>query len=306
MAKFTKITVPYLRWLISNGFGHGYFDDFKSLLWLRKGNSTWKSGQELGHLPGYTKNFNFFSWEEGRCARLFWWLGAEDIREQMAAWPFAHSRPAIAANLEDHVDRIPGTYEIARDAGIDLGIWPTTSIPYFMSIDLAVTLPAEFRRRLLLTSVKPRKKIELAGPTDRLKERMDLERLYAKVVDSKYLQVDGDIAPKALLDNVDLYMPSTRVLRKLRHPDWRPRVLRFRDEMRRQLDDLSLIDNRRRAERIAGLPREVADQAFNAFAWRGLDIDLRKEVLMTYPAVRGGEAFRRTFGRFIFSQGDPQ
>jgi hypothetical protein len=169
---------------IAEGRGQGHGNHYRPWLRVTRKNSSPKSNQVVGRLPGYCRQGNFFALSEWSIALALVWLGVVDVREQFPLWPMEHAHPLAGAQGTENLQlgNCRGLLDSARDAGIPHGVWPGTNIPYVATIDLMVTMNTLSRSSpaLVALSAKPVRTPSDINPDSRVTERLELERRYSK------------------------------------------------------------------------------------------------------------------------------
>jgi hypothetical protein len=175
-----KVTTEKLAKWIAEGRGLGAGDKYQPWEQITRSRASPFSNLNLIPVPHLTRLAHFLSRGEREFGLLLWWLGAEDVREQYPLWPWPHRQPldqtrAGEAQRESH----PGMASVAKEAGIRLRNYPGLRVPVVLSIDFLVTVPPIVGpHRLVGFSCKPRALYIQAASTDRLRERLELDRRY--------------------------------------------------------------------------------------------------------------------------------
>jgi hypothetical protein len=144
---------------IRAGYGSGRGDAYKPWLRIRRRMSSPVSKQVFCNLTLRSTNHHLLSGLEYKTALLNSWLGPKELRECLPLWPESHPHPqsGLHTSTEKRLDPSPGLLEIARDAGIEHGVFPGTRIPYVATNDLAFWVPTEVPliNQLVFVSCKP-------------------------------------------------------------------------------------------------------------------------------------------------------
>ncbi len=296
------MTLPRLRSQILEGRGVGVGDAYQPWIRVTKRNTSSKSNQSIAHMPGFTRQLHFLSRGEKHFAHLLLWLGVVDVREQFPLWPWPHPHPMrelTASPWPEH----PGVSAIAREAGIALRPYAGLSVPAILSIDQFVTLPPRGDvPRLVGVSCKPLSKLLDAAPSDRIRERLELDRRYCDVAQLKHLLVHPEQIPKTLCRQLDWLAPLM--------PRGKLNVLCASGSYRTFVERLHELAYNR--------PLQVAaKEASNGLNWPGpairfcthtavwrldVDADVLQPLSMHEPLRPGGRAARDILRKNIFGE----
>lgn len=267
-----------------NGRGAGDVEEYQPWIRVRRSLSSPVSNLYVWHTPLYARRgLHLLSGIERSAALAFLWLGATEIREQFPMWPDAHSAPCFLPGLTE--DRtIPGLLEIADLAGIEHGVYPGTSIPYVGTIDLMTLAGMASAQRLFAISCKPKDKLVGDG-SQRVNERLELERLYALELNATSIIFHEQSIPKQLATNLDWFMPTHSELLAFRSST---RLADFAGAFNLYADNDSIFNCRKRAAHATSLADTAESHAhFRAAVWLGLiDMDLTRQVRLSRPIVR--------------------
>lgn len=272
------------------GFGTGHGAAYRPWLTLRRKNPSKSSNQVAAYLFLQRRHGFFFSRGEYQIALLLLWLGVDDLREQFPIWPIAHPHPLFGALGTEEV-QFPyskGLLDIAKEAGIDHGVYPGTNIPYVATMDFMLTIRVGGDFRQVAVSCKPFCTLE-----DEIKwrtlERLELERRYAAHNKIRYIVLNSQIVPILMAGQLEWCFACSH---KADIPQVAPAVETFAAEFA-STPDLSIADAVRRASELSKLSLKDGWIAFRHCAWnQRIDVDLSKQILTTYPAPRGGRALR--------------
>lgn len=126
------MTAEKLSNLIRLGLGSGRDDYYKSWIRIRRRVSSPISNLYSLANPLHTRPLQLLSGLEFQAANTALWLSCGEIREQHPLWPWEHRHPKSGRNgqLDSRLGKVTGLLEIAKDAGIDHGVYPGTHIPF--------------------------------------------------------------------------------------------------------------------------------------------------------------------------------
>ncbi|RTL26928.1 MAG: hypothetical protein EKK47_19905 [Burkholderiales bacterium] len=178
---YTQRKLSAVSHAIRAGYGQGRGDAFKPWIRIRRNFSSPTSHQVFDSVGLHTRNHHFLSALEFHTALLVSYVGASELRECLALWPYEHPHPnsGLDDDVDARLDAVPGLIEIARKAGIDHGCFVGTTVPYIASIDLMFRIRLGRTWRLLGISCKPK---DITEKSTRAQERIELDRLYCQSV----------------------------------------------------------------------------------------------------------------------------
>lgn len=204
-----KMTMQKLLRLIRAGYGQGHLHRYKP--WLRVTKHDYSPVSNVGHLQSNIKGrlHHVRALSEGRSAILVYWLGAFDLRDQYPVWPWTHEHLSWGLDGQKRLPMLPGLMEIARQASIEHGVYPGTTLPYVATLDLVSTWrKADGGYYFVAHECKPRDLVFDADPLSRTKERLQLTRLYLKVAELRQHLVHAEDYPSRLFVNLDALRPT--------------------------------------------------------------------------------------------------
>lgn len=292
------MTWDKLNTRLRQGFGTGHGANYQPWLTLRRKNPSKCSNQVAAYLFPLRRHGFYFSRGEYQIALLLLWLEVSDLREQFPMWPVAHPHPLYGAPGAEHLQHpySPGLLQIAREAGIDHGVFPGTNIPYVATLDFLITIRTESNPRLVAISCKPFSTLE-----DEIKwrtlERLELESRYALHNKLRYRVVNSRFVPALMAGQLEWCFAFSCI-------DDIPQVAPALSEFAAEFEftaGLSISDAVCRASQLSGLNLEDGWIAFRHCVWtQRIDLDLSQPILMTYPANRGGRELRRRLQHKLF------
>ncbi len=280
------ITQTKLSQHIKAGYGLGRDERYRSWIRIRRKLSSPVSNLHSLCVPTHERALQLLSGLEYSAATVACWLGASEIREQNPAWPEPHQHPSTGRHpdLDRKFPPVRGLLEIAKEAGIDHGVYPGTRIPFVATIDFTLTVGPWHDSRLVQWSCKPRELLDSAPNRQRMAERIAMESLYSREVGSLHRVIDGTQFPKLLVPNLNWLQPlrdeATTLLCHDRLQDFGRALMQ--DHLSRSLQGTTLIAAQR--TRVAA---HQAHAYFRAAAWYGhIDIDLSSHIVMSRPLKR--------------------
>jgi hypothetical protein len=280
------MTVERLAKAISQGYGSGRYEDYKSWIRIRRKLSSPVSNLHAMRVPMYDRSLQLLSGLEHKASNVLLWLGCREVREQFPLWPDAHDHPLMGCHREIDARRRPvkGLLEICREAGIKHGFYPGTRIPFVATIDFAITLGTWDTERMVFWSCKPRELLDSAPNRKRMHERIEMEILYAKSVGARHVVIDGTQFPDRLSAQLDWLRPLKEEIDFAVN-----KVLLgiYATSLMQVADGRSLMEAKKCAARAVKIDGELAEAYFRAAAWQGLiDIDLGHEIQVWKPLRR--------------------
>jgi hypothetical protein len=295
MGRAPKVSWDRVYSLLASGHGTGFGEDYLPPLQIKRWNPSPMSVQVLKPLPPFLRRCHFFSHSEWFLALLFSWIGAL-IREQYPCWPWPHQHPEYGRRPE--VDTtLPwsdGMISICRDMGISHGCFVGTDIPYFWTMDLALTLPwvDNPARACCLVSIKPleSERYLYIDPLDRGPEKLEAERRYSKALGVPYFIGDRSLFPGPLFSQLE-FLAASAIL-----PDRNPlraTLRRFLDAHGNDLAIYPLSDIPARLQLDYGVTSNHATFLLNHILWHQLvDCDLSINTKNSLPPRPGGRTLR--------------
>lgn len=269
---------------IHAGYGQGRGDNFNPWIRIRRNFSSPTSYQIFDSVGIHTRNHHFLSALEFHTALLVSYLGASELRECLALWPYDHPHPdsGLDEEADEPLDPATGLLEIARQAGIDHGCFVGTTVPYIASIDLMFRMPIGPKWRLVGISCKPG---DIARQSARAQERIELDRLYCASVGAHHMHEDGAAFNLDLIRQVAWMRPLVSDLRAHRGTN---RLADFCARFDEYATEQCVSDSAIAAGRRSGLNPQEAYMFFRLGVWLHLiDVDLSERVQMRRQIKRG-------------------
>lgn len=289
------MTRAKLQSLIVQGFGQGRNDDYKSWITVTRGNAPRMSNHTIAMGSIGSRPMHFLSALEHRAGRVATWLGAQELRPQFPLFPW-RGHPHPMAGLDQSYDAslpvMPGLLEIAHEAGIDHGGYVgSPDLPYVATSDFVARFGPTRKQQLTFWTVKPVGVLEAEKPGSRMRQRIELERLYAEKAGGRHVLFDGEQVSDTLTANLDWLEPPRYERTDAAEITCRGR---FVEVFNAHDADIALRDRISSASTAIGVDIANGQRMFRAAAWlTDIDIDLRARVLMSAPMRSGGKAHKQ-------------
>lgn len=291
MARVPKVTWEGIEGMISTGFGSGFGENYKSLLQIKRWNTSPVSVQVVKPVPPFMRKCHFFSLSEWYLALLFAWIGAQ-VREQFPMWPWEHPHPEYDRNpkVDATLPWSEGMQSICNDMGIKHGFFVGTDIPYIWTMDLCLHLPwvNTPAKACCLVSVKPleSERYLYVDPLDRGPEKLEAERRYAQAIEVPYFLGDRSLYPGPLFAQLE-YLADAAVL-PCNH-QWFTTLGRFLNKYGTDISTYPLVDVSERLKVDFDATTEQAAFLLNHMLWNQLvDCDLSLPIKTSLPPRPGG------------------
>jgi len=288
-----------LQKMILDGWGQGRGEEFKPFLRISRGNPSRSSSHVFTHLPIHRRSLHLMSGLEYKWALILGWLGADEIREGQPLWPMEHQH--LGCGLDSYVDRrlpsAPGLLDISKQAGIDHGVYPGTTILYVATNDLNARFPELEPWESVLVSCKPKVFIDLKP---RARERLELERLYCQAVSLRHVIATDEMLNDELVNQLDWLVPTRAEF--IRHMGT-ARMHDFCSAVNVAGERNTLHDALSTASMMVGVGTAMKNQLFRVGVWsRAIDLDLRQRIEMSRPPKRDGGATVRHFRQLVLGK----
>lgn len=289
------MTVGRLQGLILQGFGQGRGEGYTPWIRVTRGNAPRKSNHVVAVTHVQVRPLHLLSRLEYRAVRLAVWLGAVEVREQFPLWPWAggpHPMVGLDAERDGALPAMPGLLDIAKKAGIRHGHFVgAPDLPYVATTDLVIRVGDAPNERLAFWSCKPAAVLADPKKGPAAKERIELERLYARAVGAHHAVYDGTCEPGALSANLDWLEPPRSEMNDAALTVGRAAfALAFN-----KTNTEDATESRIQAAAAAlDMPLPLAQQHFRAAVWlRTIDADLSFPIVMSRPLITGGTRLKR-------------
>lgn len=298
-----KMTLNKLYKLIAEGRGQGHRDEYKPWLQVCRRNPSARGNQVVDVLPGYLRPSHFMARVEAHVALLCLYLGAWDVREQFPLWPVTHWHPL--ADLPEACSSaqrtMRGLIEIAEEAGIahgqEIG---SKGVPYVATVDLAVTLKCSAGARLAAISLKPHAEVRAADPTDRLVERLELERRYFAEAEAHHSIVEQKLLGKHTGGNLEMFSSGARLPMHLQNEC---RIAEFCGRLIDQAASRPIGAAIDAAAALMSLSATDANLLWRHGVWhRRIELDVTRPVRMDRPIVSRGKEIRAALSVELFGE----
>ena len=277
--------------LIAQGFGQGRNAAY--IPWIRVTRRFYSPVSNIArfYVTTQARGLHLLSRLEQSAALVAAWLGAQEIREQFAMFPWQHPHPRTGLDQERDVNfpSGPGYLEIARRKNLKHGYYVgSDNVPYVATCDLVLRFGEPPDDRLVFWNVKSEDALQ-SSPKSSAWRRITLEQEYAREVGAHHFIYDGTAVPKLLIANLDWLAPSpSEWICALRAAERSAFAAAFvATEASQSLEQRISVS----ADRI-GIELQRGQEAFRACAWAGqIDIDLTRAVVMSRPVVPSNKEF---------------
>jgi len=198
----------------------------------------------------------------------------------------------------------PGVSAIAREAGIELRPLAGSAVPPVLSIDQLITMTLQEGEvvRLVGVSCKPLSKLTTALPSDRIRERLELDRRYCAAGGFKHLLIHPEQISKTLRTQLDWLAPL-KSRAELFAVTASVSYQTFVERMRESAYSRPLYVAAKEASHdLSWSDRDIRFCTHTAL-WRlDLDADLLRPLCMLEPLQPGGLAARDALRKNIFGE----
>lgn len=282
------MTINKLENTVDEGRGQGHGLKYLPWLFIRRRNPSPVSNQVAGAiLPGLNRECCFLARTEWLIALMSYWLGALDVREQFPLWPWPHPHPLYGVPCCDwrNLPASPGLIEIAKEAGIDHGVFVGSKVPYVATTDLAVTVRVDPQPRLAAIAVKAEKPLLDSEPTDSVRSRLELERRYHAGLANPFTIATEELVSHTVAGNLVWMSSGASIHEEVATP---LQIAQFAELFERFAPAESIERGVSIASQKLGLAEQATSQVFRHCAWaRLIDLDLTLPIVMAYPPHRG-------------------
>jgi hypothetical protein len=139
------MTEQKLAKAIFEGYGTGPGETYRSWIRVRRRHSSPVSNLRSLHVPACARALQLLFGLEFAAANVAIWPRASEVREQHPLWPNPHPHPASGMHQDyDYylLGQVPGLLEVAKDVGIDHGVYPGTKRTPLICRTLGMTGPS--------------------------------------------------------------------------------------------------------------------------------------------------------------------
>lgn len=288
-----KFSLSKLSNAIREGRGIGKHDAYKPWIEVTRRTSSPCSNLSVVPVPHLTRLTHYLSRAEREFALFMWWLGADDVREQYPLWPWEHLHPATQLDPSFGTKYHPGMRAIAKEAGIPLHNYPGIDIPWILSIDLLVTVPAEINQsKLVGISCKPLEILYSGSPSDRELERLELDRRYCLAAAIPHRVAHPEQIHKELLVQLHWLSPIES-FKSLSNLTMSSQYLTYVERLTETAYDRPAWIASREAGKHVGWSSPIEQRAMKIAVWyQHVDVDVTRPVSTTRPFRCGGVAYR--------------
>lgn len=288
-----------MKSLIEQGFGQGRFEAYQAFIKVTRGLSSPNANLGVTQLAIHWRGMNLLSNDEIQMANLAVWLGAVEIREQfpLFPWPFIHPMAGLDPDRDRRLPPSPGLADIAREAGIELGVFVgADQVPYMATTDLVLLIGQPPRDRLVYWSIKPLAKMVVDDPYRTL-ERMELERRHAVAAGGLHCAIHRSEIGETLLSQIGWLQPMRSEMDGFLNGD---RLLDFAYWFDLQTEGQPISECTALAGLRCRMDVKEGHAAFRAAAWLGLiDIDLASPIVMSRPPQRDLVGFKASLQKSL-------
>jgi len=281
------VTWSVLQERINAGRGAGYGDDYLPWLWIHRKNVSGRGNQVVDPMPGYRRASHFLAQVEWHVGLLCIYLGALDVREQFPLWPQPHMHPlADYAPSQQRWRGCRGLMAISRELGVEHGREVGSDAPYVATIDIAATVKRPTGYGIAGIALKPHELILSSEPTDRINERLAMERVCMADYGATHKVVDRSLLGHSTGGNLELLSSGARLPAHLKDEQ-------MLSEFRERFVDAALLTSIStgidRAGVALGLNPTDANLVWRHLTWhRRVELDITLPLQMGMPANLGG------------------
>lgn len=298
-----KMTIEKLTRLIEAGYGQGHFQRYKP--WLRVTKRDYSPNSNVGHLPAaaFGRAHHYRSRAESSTIHLFKWIGAIDAREAFPVWPWAHHHPGLGLPGFEASNRHEGLWKIAQDLEIRHGNYPGTSIPYVATLDMLTTWRlSDGSLKLIAIENKPENLAKLPDPISRVKERLQLTKVYCQQTGIKRILVHAEHFNREFILNLSHFDPRLTIQQQnaIRSSN---EYLRFVELLSKEGDQSPISEVLNKKSRECGGGLTQLWQYFDLAVWhQDIDHDVSKPLKKWEPLKTGGRALRTAIRTSIIGE----
>jgi hypothetical protein len=295
------VTWKVLHQRVDAGRGQGHGDAYLPWLWIHRKNVSGRGNQVVDPMPGYRRASHFLAQVEWHVGLLCVYLGARDVREQFPLWPQPHPHPlADYAPSQQSWNGCRGLMAISRELGVAHGREVGSDAPYVATIDIAATVKRAMGYGIAGIALKPHELILSSEPTDRVNERLAMERACMLDYGATHKVVDRSLIGRSTGGNLELLSSGAKLPERLQDE-------RMLSEFKvRFVDAATLTSISRgidRAGSAMGLNSMDANLVWRHLTWhRRIEIDITLPLQMGMPLNLGGRGIADVLSRELFGE----
>lgn len=295
------VTWNVLHQRIAAGRGQGHGNAYLPWLWIHRKNVSSRGNQVVDPMPGNRRASHFLAQVEWHVGLLCIYLGALDVREQFPLWPQPHTHPlADYRPSQQRWNGCRGLIAIARELGVEHGREVGSDAPYVATIDIAATVKRPTGFGIAGIALKPHELILSSEPTDRINERLAMERVCMTDYGATHKVVDRSLLGHSTGGNLELLSSGARLPKRLQD---KPMLSEFK---KRFIDAATLTPVSRgidRAGAALGLNPIDANLVWRHLTWhRHIEIDITLPLQMGMPLNLGGRKISDALTRELFGE----
>jgi hypothetical protein len=295
------VTWKVLHDRIDAGRGQGHGDTYLPWLWIHRKNVSGRGNQVVDPMPGYRRASHFLAQVEWHVGLLCIYLGALDVREQFPLWPQPHPHPlADYAPSQQGWNGCRGLIEISRELGVDHGREVGSDAPYVATIDIAATVKRATGYGIAGIALKPHDLILSSEPTDRINERLAMERVCMTDYNATHKVVDRSLLGHSTGGNLELLSSGARLPERLQN---KPILSEFKERFVDAATLTSISKGIDRAGSALGLNPIDANLVWRHLTWhRRVELDITLPLQMGMPLSPGGRKIADALTRELFGE----
>lgn len=285
------MTMRRLGNLIAQGFGQGRNDGYVPWIRVTRRYYSPRSNIARHYVTTQQRGLHLLSRLEQQAARFAAWLGAVEIREQYAMFPWSHPSPlaGLDQSRDAQLEPAPAYLEIAKQLKLRHGHYVgSTGVPFVATCDLVLRLGTPPTDRVVFWNVKPQEKLQTAR-TSSTWRRIRLEQEYARQVEAHHFIFHEESVPEMLLANIDFLAPTRA---EWNSPERIRERAQFAEAFASTRRSLTLIERINEAAHLTTLAEERGFETYRTCAWAGqLDIDLTRHLAKSRPVRQSNPEF---------------
>lgn len=286
---------------IHAGRGQGHGDKYLPWLWIHRKNVSGRGNQVVDPLPGHRRPSHFLAQIEWHVGLLCMYLGALDVREQFPLWPQPHPHPlADYAPSQQRWNHCRGLIAISQELGVDHGREIGSDAPYIATIDIAATIKRAKGYGIAGVALKPHELILSSEPTDRINERLAMERVCMTDYGATHKVVDRSLLGHSTGGNLELLSSGARLPEQLQD---KAMLSEFKERFVDAATIASISKGIDRAGAALGLSATDANLVWRHLTWhRHVELDITLPLQMGMPLSLGGRQIADALSRELFGE----